>query len=883
MDFEYDLETFNGGTKGTTNTNSGVSLSLRSLSTTDLSKKLQSLSLLDLARGKSTDINLDSSKNISISYNAQCIKRAKTSIDLLDSLGFDYNPLKSTSNNLTSSYSNNNNNNNNNISNNIDNDDMNDIFLYNSGFDGKSLVEKLTKILESSDGYDTSTRHSLAILERRIEYEISIENSSNSDIKKNSEKSKFENLKHLTSTGQTGNLARRNLRGLIEEDLLHQYSNQLRTFQKIIKSIDSVRPNIETITQEYNDLNNSLNKSVESLNNLKNDIKLFNDEKKIIDLKKNLLIAFKSTFTITQYEEHLIRLADLNDDITGIEFFNTIDKIKNIQNNCDVLLGMENEKLGLKIMKQMSDLLITINERIETYVQNNIDYVYSGSNSNSNYNNISKKINIKTFQKCLIYIWKNNRNNFDNIMASMVESRSRFISNDFINQLKGYSDEIISTNSITSSAHSKSNSIKQSRLFLSSYDTIKFLSDSLAYIHSLLVNEMENSRSFLTFDFISTNENLELEDMVGSVVSNIISGLNNPLKSAVESVLRQEVKLTTLINSYDLLELYSGMFSKLLVPTKNNNNNNNNNNKIISNETINKDNIISIMNSLKIETQDRVFFLIKLKLKNLQVEASEEGLSTQEDGNVLPDWVVNWYAFIDDIFESYNVNNKIDLNENHIIGLNESQWIELLELLINKPIEIMKTIEKNSKMPEKDCIIWEINCVDYMFNKLEINSSLDSKSEDLNSIIKNDTNKLIDLEFTGLLKSSGLYDIFNLINMIFKLDEELFDVSFYEPILENKLFSLETFQTANTKLEKFLSNYINQNELNGLMSPTIFNKVFFESSMNFIKFYKKLVLIVNEYLKDDDGNKIKVFQWDEMTIATLLGIDEYYQEHQDFK
>lgn len=54
MDFVYDLETFgNGSSQRKEDSSSGVSLSLRSLSTSDFSKKLQSLSLLDIAKGSS--------------------------------------------------------------------------------------------------------------------------------------------------------------------------------------------------------------------------------------------------------------------------------------------------------------------------------------------------------------------------------------------------------------------------------------------------------------------------------------------------------------------------------------------------------------------------------------------------------------------------------------------------------------------------------------------------------------------------------------------------------------------------------------------------------------------------------------------------------------
>ena len=203
-----------------------------------------------------------------------------------------------------------------------------------------------------------------------------------------------------------------------------------------------------------------------------------------------------------------------------------------------------------------------------------------------------------------------------------------------------------------------------------------------------------------------------------------------------------------------------------------------------------------------------------------------------------------------------------------------------MNLLIEKPTQLVEDTKRKSKVDKKEILIWSLNCLDYFFNKMDINPFLSKKASYIHQQIDKTTKTLTDLEFTGLLKSSGLFDIYNLVNMIFSLDDEFFDVSFYQPILENKLFNANTFLNANQKLEEFLSSYINQNELSSLMSPTLFNKVFFDSSMKFIDFYKKLSLIVQEYLRDSENNAIKVFQWDDMTIATLLGIEDYYQEHQ---
>ena len=852
MEFAYDVDTFDNESKRREKGNAsnegeglGVSLKLSSLTTSDFTKKLQSLSLIG---GYSNKLNGDSTNETNkqlMSLNAKANKRARISIELLDSIGFNYSPVSGkTTNGLEKT----------------DTFNRTDAFMYTYSQDGKDTVDKLTRVLESHDGYDSSIRHSLTILERRIEYEISLDKSNSS------EHAITESLKHLTEVGQQGSLARRNLRGLIEDDLLHQYSTQLRNFNKIVKMVETVRPNLSTITNEYNDLCKKLENNMDISKNLKDSISSLNEQKRVINLKRNILLAFKSTFTISQYEEHLIRFAPLDDPTTSADFFKAIEKIKSIQGNCEVLLGMENEKLGLSIMKQMNELLISVNDKVSSYIQKNVDYVYSGTSSSTSH--ISKNIDISTFQVCLIYLWRNNRAKFESIMSDMVESRSRSISNEFLSQLKGYSEEVNTQDQLANKQNTKSRSKTASRLFLSSYDTVRFISDTLAYIHSLLVNEMENARSFFTFDFESdNNDNKELESMIGGVVTSIVKGLNNPLKGSIENVLRQESKPSTLVNSYELIDLYSSMYHKLLYPK----------NDV---EDVLGDSLMNTMNFLMSETQDRIFFVIKLKLKNLEVELSDQDINTLEDSDVIPNWILEWCSFVDELFGPPSSKFSFNDEEQHIVGLSDEKWNDLVNLLIEKPTQLVEDTKRKSKVDKKEILIWSLNCLDYFFNKMDINPFLSKKASYIHQQIDKTTKTLTDLEFTGLLKSSGLFDIYNLVNMIFSLDDEFFDVSFYQPILENKLFNANTFLNANQKLEEFLSSYINQNELSSLMSPTLFNKVFFDSSMKFIDFYKKLSLIVQEYLRDSENNAIKVFQWDDMTIATLLGIEDYYQEHQ---
>ncbi|GMF08188.1 unnamed protein product [[Candida] boidinii] len=119
--------------------------------------------------------------------------------------------------------------------------------------------------------------------------------------------------------------------------------------------------------------------------------------------------------------------------------------------------------------------------------------------------------------------------------------------------------------------------------------------------------------------------------------------------------------------------------------------------------------------------------------------------------------------------------------------------------------------------------------------------------------------------------------------MIFSIEKDLefFEVSFYEPITENKMFNVATFVEVNKKFQANLPFVLlNQQEktLSKLTSPLISSDVSYSSSIRFVNFYYRLTLIINEFLKTSDGYPVDPLTWDDFHVATLLGIDEEYSK-----
>ncbi len=74
----------------------------------------------------------------------------------------------------------------------------------------------------------------------------------------------------LASVGDESDLSRRNLRGLIEEDLIRQYTTQLKSFKK--SSTGWKCSSEYQLVVEYNDLMKQINDTIDNSKGLKNDI-----------------------------------------------------------------------------------------------------------------------------------------------------------------------------------------------------------------------------------------------------------------------------------------------------------------------------------------------------------------------------------------------------------------------------------------------------------------------------------------------------------------------------------------------------------------------------------------------------------------------------------
>ncbi|KAG7663935.1 COG6 [[Candida] subhashii] len=624
-----------------------------------------------------------------------------------------------------------------------------------------------------------------------------------------------EYVTELIEPGVIGSMTRKKLRGKIETELIKNQSLILKEYAPLVKQLKAIESRLNKLNELNKSTNEKIIKNYQFSTDFNNQIKHLIDEQKLIGLKKSLLISFKDKFTLNEYEEFILTSGDLNE-----EFFTVLSKAETINENCSILLSIDNPQLGLKIINKSNHIINKARDRIVTYTNKTLSNLYS----------LNQKSRLVILHQCFRYL-KTQFNYFSSIVTIFSETRSKSLVDEFYKQIQCDID----------SNPSKSDLSRP--IFLSAHDPVRFVGDLLAYVHSIAVNESETMNSIFLLDEIEDQkEREEFKSIIQDVLDKILKSLSRPVKSKVESIISSETKLSIIFQIFNLVELYSFMFDKQLKDAGN---------------------FVDTVKNLVKTCQDRIFMIITNRLATIRTSNSaqlELNLDLQP-----PEWIIEFYGDILPIVDQMTTET--------ILNLPDEESSKFLKLIVNEPIEVFYQHVKDNKLfsNKLDLLIIKQNFLDLILTKIIPINLLSNKVLEINDMIDGLTQELIEYELQNILKNCNLLDYYNIINMICPFTDDFFEVSIYEPIKENKLYSIDGFVKTDEILQNYLPNAMIeiQQELLKLNSPIVVNEVVNSSFISLVKFYNKLNIINQEYL---DFN----FTWSDFDLATLLGIEDAY-------
>ena len=277
-----------------------------------------------------------------------------------------------------------------------------------------------------------------------------------------------------------------------------------------------------------------------------------------VEKKQHLLKAFNANFVLSQDE---IAALTLSSEPVDDVFFAVLSKTKKISKDCEVLLGFEDQVLGLEIMDQTSRNLNLGFQKLYRWIQKefktlNLENPQIGTSIRRALRVLAERPSL--FQNCLDFF---------------AEAREHILSDSFFTALTG-----------SSISGTQDNSVKPIELV--AHDTLRYVGDMLAWSHSAAVGE----REALEILFISEGDEiakgiragrenevwrLAAEDGEEMDVFNPVTALNELVDrdmSGAVRILRQRVEQVIQTNEdtilayklANLLSFYKSTFSRLL-------------------------------------------------------------------------------------------------------------------------------------------------------------------------------------------------------------------------------------------------------------------------------------------------------------------------------
>ena len=276
-------------------------------------------------------------------------------------------------------------------------------------------------------------------------------------------------------------------------------------------------------------------------------------QKQESETKKQLLDAFNKHFIIS--EEDLLCLTGVTEAVDDT-FFAILNRVKHIYVDCQVLLGTENQKLGLELMDHSSRNLNIGYQKLYRWIQKEFKTLNLESPQISSI--IRRALRALAERPTL----------FQSCLDLFAEAREHVLTDAFYSALTG------------SSSQNDLNPMTKPIEFYA-HDPLRYVGDMLAWTHSATVSEREALESLFISegDEISKSfqagrqaepwsagddETFDGRKALGDLVNRNVAGVARALRQRIEQVLQNHEDAVLMYKIANLVIFYRVTFIKLL-------------------------------------------------------------------------------------------------------------------------------------------------------------------------------------------------------------------------------------------------------------------------------------------------------------------------------
>ena len=276
-------------------------------------------------------------------------------------------------------------------------------------------------------------------------------------------------------------------------------------------------------------------------------------QKQEVETKRQLLDAFNKHFIVP--EEDLLVITTTS-DIVDENFFAVLKRVRQIYDDCQVLLGSENERLGLELMDQSSRNLNIGYQKLYRWIQREF--------KNLNIENPQISYIIRRALRALA----ERPTLFQSCLDFFAEAREHVLTDAFYSALTG------------SSSNDEQNPMTRPIEFYA-HDPLRYVGDILAWTHSATVSEREALENL----FVSESDEISKGFKAGraaepwsagdgeafdggkalkELINRNTAGVGRALRQRIEQVLQNHEEPVLLCKIANLVGFYSVTFTRLL-------------------------------------------------------------------------------------------------------------------------------------------------------------------------------------------------------------------------------------------------------------------------------------------------------------------------------
>jgi hypothetical protein len=223
------------------------------------------------------------------------------------------------------------------------------------------------------------------------------------------------------------------------------------------------------------------------------------NQRKQVESKQHILQAFNSHFLVSDEEATVLTSTA---EPVNEEFFQVLTRVKKIHHDCQVLLGTEDQRLGLEVLEQSSKQLNAAFQKLYRWIQREFKTLDLENPQISA--SVRRSLRVLAERPTL----------FQSCLDSFAEARESILSDSFHSALTGSASEVehIATKPIEFHAH----------------DPLRYIGDMLAWVHSTTVSEREALENLFISDGDeikrSIQEGLESEPWLRGEEAEIFDG-----------------------------------------------------------------------------------------------------------------------------------------------------------------------------------------------------------------------------------------------------------------------------------------------------------------------------------------------------------------------